>query len=178
MNIVGFGLAAFIFGFFLGTLWNNSKPSRNPKPSKTNSQNSLPSVSLPVSPLPPLQDSSNLKEEYKMVFCVRSDLKMTAGKIGAQIGHATLGSYQKALKKNPDILERWENIGQTKVALKISSEKEMMELEKDARDRGILTFIVMDAGRTQIESGSKTVLSIGPGKMDSFSENYFAHAHI
>ena len=34
-------------------------------------------------------------EDLKMVFIVRQDLKMGAGKIGAQCGHATLGVYEK-----------------------------------------------------------------------------------
>lgn len=34
------------------------------------------------------------KSQIKMVMCVRSDLGMTKGKIGAQCGHATLGAYK------------------------------------------------------------------------------------
>ncbi|MCP4255824.1 MAG: hypothetical protein GY775_20975, partial [Candidatus Scalindua sp.] len=31
-----------------------------------------------------------------------------------------------------------------------------------ANDAGLVTYLVLDAGRTQIASGSRTVLSIGP----------------
>jgi PTH2 family peptidyl-tRNA hydrolase len=36
-------------------------------------------------------------------------------------------------------------------------------LEKKANEAGLCTHLVLDAGRTQIEPGSKTVLAIGPG---------------
>lgn len=39
-----------------------------------------------------------------------------------------------------------------------------LEIDKRAREAGLSIFIVLDAGRTQIASGSKTVLAIGPGK--------------
>ena len=34
--------------------------------------------------------------DIKMVLCVREDLKMGKGKIGAQCGHATMGGYKQA----------------------------------------------------------------------------------
>ena len=36
------------------------------------------------------------KSQIKMVMCVRNDLGMTKGKIGAQCGHATLGAYKQS----------------------------------------------------------------------------------
>ena len=37
-------------------------------------------------------------DDVKQVFCVRTDLGMTKGKIGAQVGHATLGAYNTTKK--------------------------------------------------------------------------------
>ncbi len=39
----------------------------------------------------------------------------------------------------------------------------MMRLHKKARDLGLISAYIRDAGRTQIAPGSKTVLAIGPG---------------
>ena len=36
--------------------------------------------------------------DVKQVFVVRTDLGMTKGKIGAQVGHATLGAYHTTKK--------------------------------------------------------------------------------
>jgi hypothetical protein len=39
-----------------------------------------------------------------------------------------------------------------------------LELKKAATQKGLINSIVCDAGRTQIASGSRTVLGVGPGK--------------
>ncbi|KAF0693674.1 Aste57867_15377 [Aphanomyces stellatus] len=108
-------------------------------------------------------DEENLKyEPHKMVLVVRNDLKMGKGKIAAQCGHATLGAYKRAVKRSPQALECWEAFGQTKVALKVESEADMLELAARAKELGIVHYVVVDAGRTQIAPDTKTVLAVGP----------------
>ncbi|PNH09092.1 Peptidyl-tRNA hydrolase 2 [Tetrabaena socialis] len=46
--------------------------------------------------------------------------------------------------------------------LQVGDESEMAGLEAKAQALGIPTYIVHDAGRTQIAAGSQTVLAIGP----------------
>lgn len=89
-------------------------------------------------------------EESKLVLCVRTDLKMQKGKIAAQVGHATLGAYKKALRRNALALRLWENNAQPKIALQIKSEHEANQLERNAEQIGLVTYKVHDAGRTQI----------------------------
>lgn len=101
-------------------------------------------------------------EPYKMVLCVRTDLGMAKGKIAAQAGHATLGVYKKVLRAAPGVLEHWEALGQTKIAVKVKSEEMMMELANHARALNVPHCVIRDAGRTQIAAGSKTVLAVGP----------------
>jgi PTH2 family peptidyl-tRNA hydrolase len=36
-------------------------------------------------------------------------------------------------------------------------------MQKKARELGLVACSIKDAGRTQIEAGSRTVLAIGPG---------------
>lgn len=64
------------------------------------------------------------------VLCVRQDLKMTHGKIAAQVGHAVLGAYRRAMKSPKDSpayknVVGWLKTGQAKIALKCPDEKEM-----------------------------------------------------
>ncbi|KAK6504858.1 hypothetical protein TWF481_006794 [Arthrobotrys musiformis] len=106
--------------------------------------------------------TSALTEECKMVFCVRTDLGMTKGKIAAQCGHATLACYKAVSRHAPLILKRWEYLGQAKIALKVDSEDELLTLQAQAMSLGLVAKVVRDAGRTQIASGSATVLGIGP----------------
>lgn len=96
-------------------------------------------------------------EEHKLVLCVRTDLKMQKGKIAAQVGHATLGAYKGALRRNSAALRHWERNAQPKIALQISSRAEARRLEQEARRRGLVTFMVHDAGRTQIAAVGRFV---------------------
>ncbi|KAH8710048.1 peptidyl-tRNA hydrolase PTH2-domain-containing protein [Phaeosphaeriaceae sp. PMI808] len=110
-------------------------------------------------------DFKGNNEECKMVLVVRTDLGMTKGKIGAQCGHATLACYKHFLRTDPKsaILRRWESLGQAKVALQVKSEEELEILQAQAISLGLVAHVIHDAGRTQIASGSATVLGIGPG---------------
>jgi PTH2 family peptidyl-tRNA hydrolase len=118
-------------------------------------------------------DEDDDGEEHKMVLCVRTDLKMQRGKVAAQCGHAVLGAYREARRRGRsgkedqevcrEALRQWSRQGQAKIALAIPDEATMMDLEAKARARKLPTYIVADAGRTQIAAGSLTVLAIGPG---------------
>ena len=88
--------------------------------------------------------------DYKMVLVVRNDLKMGKGKIGAQCGHASVGAYEKALKANRALIQRWEDSGCAKICLKVESESELMNLRRGANVRGLNYYLVHDAGRTQV----------------------------
>jgi len=59
-------------------------------------------------------------------------------------------------------LKRWERYGQAKVAVQTKSEDELEMLQAQAMSLGICAQIIHDAGRTQIASGSATVLGVGP----------------
>jgi len=110
--------------------------------------------------------SAGLLQPCKLVLVVRTDLKMTPGKIAAQCGHATLACYKALVKKNPKLLRHWELTGQAKIALKASSEEEILELEAIAKSLNLCARSIQDAGRTQIEAGSRTVLGIGPAPVE------------
>jgi len=102
----------------------------------------------------------------KLVLVVRTDLKMTSGKIAAQCGHATLACYKALVKKNPKLVRHWEVTGQAKIVLKASSEEEILELEAIAKSLNLCARSIHDAGRTQVEAGSRTVLGIGPAPVE------------
>ncbi|XP_058059726.1 probable peptidyl-tRNA hydrolase 2 [Anopheles bellator] len=105
---------------------------------------------------------ADIGDEFKMVLVVRTDLKMTKGKIGAQCGHAAVGAFESAMKKTPGAVRKWQHSGQAKIALKVDNETEMMEIYRTARANNLNCCLIRDAGRTQIEPNSKTVLAVGP----------------
>ncbi|GMI46614.1 hypothetical protein TrCOL_g6959 [Triparma columacea] len=108
---------------------------------------------------------------YKMVLAVNKSLKMGNGKIAAQCCHAAVGCYKRAKKAYPAGLRAWEYTGCAKVAVKIQGEKkevleQFSEITRKCRELGVAYYLVEDAGRTQIEPGSKTVIGVGPGPVD------------
>ncbi|MCJ1280794.1 hypothetical protein MMC26_000111 [Xylographa opegraphella] len=112
-----------------------------------------------------LQSFDGNKEECKLVLVVRTDLGMGKGKIAAQCSHATLACYSHFLAHAPasPLLKRWQALGQAKVALQCRTEEELLTLQAQALSLGLCARVIRDAGRTQIASGSATVLGIGPG---------------
>ena len=66
------------------------------------------------------------------------------------------------MKKAPNALKFWNTFGQAKICVKIDNEELMHDIEAVARASGLVTYIVQDAGRTQIAAGSETVIAIGP----------------
>ena len=102
------------------------------------------------------------EEDLKLVLVVRQDLKMGKGKAAAQCCHATLAAYKRAKRKCPDRLKVWEATGQPKITVKCDSEEDLMLLMVKARSLDLVSYVVADAGRTQIAPGSHTVLAVGP----------------
>ena len=99
---------------------------------------------------------------YKMVFVVNSELRMGAGKIAAQVGHATLALY-RLLQTQPDWKEqctKWEETMSTKIAVQGLNTHHLLELKHRAYELRLPNVIVHDAGKTQVEPGSLTVFAV------------------
>lgn len=104
----------------------------------------------------------NLTEPMKMVLVVRTDLKLGSGKIGAQCAHGAVICCENATKQNPSLVKHWLSLGQPKVVLRVNTLSELLGIERDAKKQGIVYGKVQDAGRTQVEAGTVTVLALGP----------------
>ncbi len=97
----------------------------------------------------------------KQVIVLRSDLGMGKGKLVAQGAHASVECVRKSSKK---LIEDWVEEGSKKIVLKVSSEKELIELLNKCEKAGVEACIVADAGFTQIPSGTLTALAVGPDR--------------
>lgn len=95
----------------------------------------------------------------KQTIAVRTDLGMGDGKLAAQVAHASLKAYENA---DSQVADDWKRTGATKVVVKVGSEDELLQLEREARAANLPHALVRDAGRTQIESGTATALGVGP----------------
>jgi PTH2 family peptidyl-tRNA hydrolase len=105
----------------------------------------------------------------KQVIILRTDLKMSKGKLVSQGSHASIGAFVKTDGKDKEL---WLREGMMKIVVKVSSEKELDEVYKNARGMRLPAEMVSDAGRTQLEPGTKTAVGIGPaedGKIDAIT---------
>jgi len=99
---------------------------------------------------------------YKQVIVFRSDLRLSKGKIAAQAGHAAVSAGEEARKHRKKWWEPWIDEGQCKIAVKVKSEKELLELEKQAKELALPCALIVDKGLTEIPPGTITCLGIGP----------------
>lgn len=96
---------------------------------------------------------------YKQVILVRQDLKLPKGKLAAQSAHA---SVEAVLKSSEKKVSAWRKEGMPKIVLKVKDEKELLSYLQKAKDDGLTTALITDAGRTVVAPGTKTCGAIGP----------------
>ncbi|WCJ29516.1 Peptidyl-tRNA hydrolase II (PTH2) family protein [Euphorbia peplus] len=144
-------IPGLVIGFIFGMLLDMAYPSAKKK-NFLSTKSTQPSLVL-----------NNGDQELKLVLVVRQDLKMGQGKIASQCAHAATGMYSELMQSDRSLLSRWEERGQPKIVVTCKNQQEMNKLQEAADNIGLPTFVVADAGRTQVSAGSKTVLAIGPG---------------
>lgn len=109
--------------------------------------------------------------ELKQVILVRKDLKLSKGKMGAQIGHACVEAVLKSDKK---LVSEWRTLGQKKVVLEVQTKDDLYKFLQEAKNNNLTTALIKDAGHTEIKPGTQTCLAIGPdyeNKIDKITKN-------
>lgn len=112
------------------------------------------------------------KYNYKQVIVVRSDIKMSRGKMAVQVAHAAVSAFFETFKKKPEYCIKWLREGQPKIVLRASDEKELQNIYRKAIENGLITVLIIDSGLTELERGTKTCIAIGPdeiNKIDSIT---------
>ena len=108
--------------------------------------------------------------EYKLVIIVRTDLGISKGKMAAQVAHAAVNCSLKSKKSDLSNFNKWFNEGQKKVVVKVINESLLRKLQQHARDIGLTSSLVTDAGLTEVPSGTVTCLGIGPASESKIDE--------
>lgn len=106
----------------------------------------------------------------KQMIVVRRDLKMRKGKIAAQAGHACVEAVLMALEKEgrleqvrtvgdyvsltPDEkpatpLSEWFEKGMAKICVYVDSEEALLEIDRKAKEAGVLSALICDGGKTE-----------------------------
>mmetsp|Transcript_26361 Transcript_26361/g.66290 ORF Transcript_26361/g.66290 Transcript_26361/m.66290 type:complete len:154 (-) Transcript_26361:30-491(-) len=103
---------------------------------------------------------------FKLVLVARADLGMSTGKVAAQCVHAALDIHRQLLACREvalvEMLQRWEHEGEKTVLLRgeNAAQLQALKLKAASSSKPLLVATVHDAGRTEVESGSLTVLAV------------------
>ncbi|MFW9850713.1 MAG: peptidyl-tRNA hydrolase Pth2 [Candidatus Thorarchaeota archaeon] len=108
----------------------------------------------------------NRQFTYKQVIAVRTDLGMSKGKMAVQVAHGAVSAAEKARISHQDIWKAWLGEGQKKVAVKVQSEEELLQLMRQAAMKSLPYALIRDAGMTELPPGTMTVIGIGPAKSE------------
>lgn len=103
----------------------------------------------------------------KLVLVVRKDLNMGVGKIASQCSHASVSAYQKSSKL---MILKWSLSGQKKVVLACPNEQAMSNILQMAKKNRLQTSLIRDAGHTQVDPNTATVLAVGPAKEEAIDQ--------
>lgn len=99
----------------------------------------------------------------KQVILVRQNLNLPKGKLAAQVAHASVSCFNKT---NFFKRKKWLATGMKKVVLKVKDLTELRKYNQYAKDAGLKTALIADAGRTTVDPGTITCLGIGPAEED------------
>lgn len=114
--------------------------------------------------------------DVKQVIVMRKDLKMRRGKEIAQGSHASLAFLSRQLESGnkvylTDAQKQWLSSSFAKVCLQVSSEEELMELAKSAKDNMVECHVVTDSGKTEFNGvPTKTCLALGPDYVENIDK--------
>jgi PTH2 family peptidyl-tRNA hydrolase len=106
-------------------------------------------------------------KEYKQVILVRNDLKLTKGKMAAQVSHA---SVEATLKSHKDDIKTWREEGMKKAVLKVDNRYQLFKFKNKAEDAGLVVALITDAGHTHLKPGTATCVGIGPDDAEKIDE--------
>jgi PTH2 family peptidyl-tRNA hydrolase len=125
-------------------------------------------------------------DHYKMYILVNSDLKMGKGKIASQVGHVVQQATETIITnyyerhrdpKNEiyglmyDEYCKWNSQGSAKITLKATTD----EMKYIITNHGEQIKFICDAGLTQVDPNSLTVLAFIPMKEDKMTYNISKH---
>lgn len=120
--------------------------------------------------------------KVKQVIVVRKDLKMRKGKMIAQGAHASLAVIlnkgrrtgysddRMELYLNADMQE-WLDNDFAKICVSANSEKELLDIHKQAFNAGLPCSLIQDQGYTEFDGvPTYTAVAIGPAKVEEINK--------
>ncbi|MBT5491520.1 aminoacyl-tRNA hydrolase [bacterium] len=120
-----------------------------------------------------MSNKKRQQEEPKQIIVIRKDLNMPPGKLAAQVAHASTGALLEFAQRTENsisieyhdnlALKNWLNKRFTKIVLYVKSEEKLLSVFKKAREAGIASCLITDAGFTVFKGEpTNTCIGIGP----------------
>lgn len=120
------------------------------------------------------------KDLVKQVIVVRKDLKMSSGKMSAQVAHAAMAFMTRGLMRpvnNNTVEERklivdeelahWLDGSFTKAVVAVESEEALLEIYLRAKNAGLRHTLITDEGRTVFNGvHTHTCVAVGPNYVE------------
>ncbi len=139
-----------------------------------NKLNSMEITEQPIKNDPELGNSNGITEQstkndieldkITQFIVVRKDLKMTHGKMAAQVAHASLASVLP--NQNDPFVQKWLSGSFTKVVLGVKNYYQLLKVCETLRDNGIIHSEIWDNCLTELiretESGTLTCIGLKP----------------
>jgi peptidyl-tRNA hydrolase len=107
-------------------------------------------------------DSTRRKvmSQYVQYIVANKGLGMSAGKLGAQVGHGVQKGYELTLEEPnaEEIIAEYNKTGHTKIVLEARDTEHLIAFRDYAKSRGVNSWLVIDEGRTEVVPHSPTAL--------------------
>jgi peptidyl-tRNA hydrolase len=100
--------------------------------------------------------------ELKMWIILRKDLKITAGKLSAQIGHVVGTCMVLSDRKSRETVDLYMAMAQPKITVGVKTEDQLVEMVGLARAAGLVAVMVEDAARTEFSGRTLSAAVVGP----------------
>lgn len=97
--------------------------------------------------------------QYVQYIVANKALGMSAGKLAAQVAHASVKGFQMTLAFDEGIIVgEWDKTGHTKIVLEARDTEHLVAFRDFAKSRGYESWLVIDEGRTEVAPHSPTAL--------------------
>lgn len=97
-----------------------------------------------------------------MYILANKGLGMSPGKLAAQVAHAAVRAVWAGSPAHTREVEQWLARGETKIVLEVRDTEHLLNADRYLTDKGFKTHLIIDEGRTEIQSHTPTCFAVGP----------------